>query len=371
MKTLNVNLPQGGYPIHIGADILDNRLPPLVQAAATDLILVVTNTTVDDLYPQRVARALAGLPYQVESCVLPDGEQFKTLATLNLIYDRLMELGGSRKTLVVAFGGGVIGDMAGFAAATFMRGVPFIQVPTTLLSQVDSSVGGKTGVNHPLGKNCIGAFNQPEGVVIELEFLASLPRRELRSGLFELIKHGLIRDLELLEFLENNRDRLEGNDWEFWGEAVYRSCRVKARVVEADETEQGLRAVLNFGHSLGHLIETHTGYGTTLHGEAVGVGMVFAGFFSHRLGLLDRDSLNRMIALLGPLITPVELPPLDEAGFRDLLLHDKKTTGQSLGFVLLKGLGDVVIRKITPAEVWPVFLDFLEEYPQFCRFNQK
>jgi 3-dehydroquinate synthase len=370
MKTLHVTLPSGAYPIQIGAGILDDALPRAVGAVARELAVVVTNDTLQRLYPGRIERALAGLPLRVETIVLPDGEQHKTLETLSRLYDGLLALEANRGTVLIAFGGGVIGDTAGFAAATFMRGVPLIQVPTTLLAQVDSSVGGKTAVNHALGKNAIGAFKQPAAVVMELELLASLPERELRAGLFELLKHGVIHDAELFDFLEAQPQRLTGRDWAFWEEAVYRSCRVKAAVVEQDEREQDLRAILNFGHSLGHLIETHTGYARYLHGEAVGVGMLFAAYASRAWDTLPEEDYRRIRALLEPLVTPVRLPPLGARDFAALLAHDKKAAAGTLRFIALRGLGQAFVRERTaPGELWPLFQGFMERAPDVLRME--
>ncbi|HKI96836.1 MAG TPA: 3-dehydroquinate synthase [bacterium] len=371
MKTLDVTLPGGRYPIHIGAGLLDEVLPRLVGPLARELVVVVTNETLQRLYPDRIEQALRALPVRVDTIALPDGEQYKTLETLARVYDRLMAQQANRRTLIIAFGGGVVGDMAGFAAATFMRGVPLVQVPTTLLAQVDSSVGGKTAVNHRLGKNAIGAFKQPDGVVMELELLATLPDRELRAGLFELIKHGIIRDPELFTFLEGHRDRFGTHDWGFWEEAVWRSCRVKAAVVEADERETDLRAILNFGHSLGHLIETHTGYAQYLHGEAVGVGMLFAAHASWVWGELPEADSQRIRALLQPLVTPVRMPVLDAREFAGLLMHDKKAAEGVLRFIGLRGIGQAHIHERTaPADLWPLFRGFLEEMPGVLRLQE-
>ncbi len=370
MKTLRVALPSASYPIHIGANILDRELPMLVAESASELVVVVTNETVQRLYPDRIATALASLGLRVETVTVPDGERYKTLQSLATVYDRLMAVGANRKTAIVAFGGGVVGDMAGYAAATFMRGVPLIQVPTTLLAQVDSSVGGKTGVNHPLGKNAIGAFKQPQGVVIDLAFLATLPHRELRAGSFELIKHGLIGDDALFAYLEDHRERLATREEEFWEEAVYRSCRVKVGVVEADERERDVRAILNFGHTLAHLIETHTGYDAYLHGEAVGVGMLFAGYVSREWERLSADAYDRLRALLVPLAVQITLPPLSEQQFAELLMHDKKAAGGTLRFVLLRAVGAACIReKTAPGELWPLFQRFLAELPGTLRIS--
>ena len=374
MQTLRVSLPPGspGYPIRIGEGILDAELRALAEPLARELVVIVTNDTLERLYPGRLTEALRGLKARVENCVIPDGERFKTLETLSSIFDRLMALGANRQTLMIAFGGGVVGDVAGFAAGTFMRGIKMLQVPTTLLAQVDSSIGGKTAVNHPSGKNAIGVFKQPEGVVIDLAFLRTLPERELRAGLFELLKHGIIADKPLFEFLEGNAPRLARPDWErdgrFWEEAIARSMAVKCRVVEADEKESGPRAALNFGHTVGHLIETLTHYEHYLHGEAVGVGMLFAAYLSRAWGELPGAEFTRLRNLLEPLIAPVQLPALDERGFTELVLHDKKSSRRTVRYILLRGLGEVFIREQTaPSEVWPVFRQFVREHPAICR----
>ncbi|MEE8395786.1 MAG: 3-dehydroquinate synthase [bacterium] len=368
MKTIRVELPGVSYPIYIGPGSLASHLPALVNELAPELVVVVSNETVHRLYPNRPAEVLRASSHRVETCLVPDGERFKTLATLGTIYERLMELQANRRSVLLAFGGGVVGDMAGFAAATFMRGIPVIQLPTTLVAQVDSSVGGKTGVNLPAGKNAVGSFKQPAGVVIDPTLLATLPGRELRAGLFELIKHGIIHDPALFDFLEANRPALTAQDWDFWEEAVARSCQVKARVVQQDPHEKGLRAILNFGHSLGHLIETHTGYEACLHGEAVGIGMLFAAFVSREWGLLQAAEFERIRALLEPLATTVVLPPLDEAGFAAHLMHDKKAERGTLRFIVLEGLGRAAIREgTTPAELWPFFQRFEREFPGLLR----
>jgi 3-dehydroquinate synthase len=374
MKTLRVSLPAGapGYPIRIGQGIMDAELRVLAEPWARELVVVVTNETLDRLFPSHIPEALKGLPARIESCVIPDGERYKTLETLSRIYDRMMALGANRQTLLIAFGGGVVGDVAGFAAGTFMRGIRMLQVPTTLVAQVDSSIGGKTAVNHPLAKNAIGVFKQPEGVVIDLRFLETLPQRELRAGLFELIKHGIIADRELFAFLEKQVHRLVRPDWAndgaFWEEALTRSVAVKCRIVESDETESGPRAALNFGHTLGHLIETLTHYESYLHGEAVGVGMLFAAYLSRAWGHLPESDFGRLRALLEPLVAPVRLPALDEAAFTELLLHDKKSAQRSVRYVLLRGLGEVFIRERTePGEIWPVFRQFVREHATICQ----
>lgn len=370
MKTLTVNLPGAAYPIHIGHHILGANLPGLLEAVSPERVVVITDERVNSLYPGCIARALEGHPWPVDLIAVPDGEPFKTLETLATLYDRMMALAATRGTAVVAFGGGVVGDMAGFLAATFMRGIPLIQVPTTLLAQVDSSVGGKTAVNHPRGKNIIGAFKQPEGVVIDLAFLETLPEREMKAGLFELIKHGIIRDAELFDFLATNQAKFSGRNWDFWEEAVFRSCQVKAGVVEKDEKEAGLRAILNFGHTLAHLIETHTGYNQYLHGEAVGVGMLFAAFVSRRMDHIDEGAVERIRSVLEPLVNPVVMPRLEAPEFEALLMHDKKASDHTLRFIVLKALGEAFIReKTAPAELWPLFGEFLAESPNVMQMS--
>lgn len=368
MQNLEIDLPGQRYPIRIGAGILAAHLPAMVGDLARELVVVVTNDTLARLYPDKIEAALAKLPVKVATISIPDGEQYKTFDTLVGIYDKLMEFEANRHTVLIAFGGGVVGDIAGLAAATFMRGIPLVQVPTTLLAQVDSSIGGKTAVNHPRGKNAVGVFKQPKGVLADLEFLSTLPPRELRAGLFELIKHAIIADRDLYQYLEDRSDRFASRDWDFWESAISRSCRVKTRVVEQDEQEGGLRAVLNFGHTLGHLIETHTQYSSYLHGEAVGVGMLFAAFASREWGILPDEGFQRIRRLLQPLIAPVTLPPLDDDIFTRLLLHDKKSSAGALRFIALRGLGDVFIREgTTPAELWPLFERFTGAMPEVCR----
>jgi 3-dehydroquinate synthase len=364
MRSLTVDLPGGRYPIHIGAGTVASHLPGLVAATAQDLAVIVTNETLARLYPDTLRPALREAPVRVETVVLPDGEQHKTLATLAVLYDRLMALEANRKTALIAFGGGVVGDVAGFAAATFMRGIPIVQVPTTLLAQVDSSVGGKTAVNHASGKNAIGAFKQPTGVIVDLEFLRTLPERELRAGLCELIKHAIIRDRALFDSLEARQAQFAARDWAFWEEAVSRSVAVKVQVVQEDEREEHVRAILNFGHTIGHLIETHTGYRACLHGEAVGVGMLFAAFASAQWGLLPQADFERVRALIGPLTRPIAMPPLDEAAFAALLMHDKKSARRAVRFIVLEALGRAAIREhATAADLWPLYRRFAREVP--------
>jgi 3-dehydroquinate synthase len=341
MRTLTLDLGPRSYPIHIGSGLLAR--PGLLAAAIPGKrVAIVTNETVAPLYLEPVRHALAGFaPLEI---VLPDGEQHKTLDTLNRVYTRLLEERCDRGTTIVALGGGVIGDIAGFAAASYQRGVPFVQVPTTLLAQVDSSVGGKTGVNHALGKNMIGAFWQPRAVIIDTDTLNTLPDRELSAGLAEVIKYGLIRDPEFLVWLETSIDRLLTRDPAATAHAIERSCRNKAEVVAADETESGVRAILNLGHTFGHAIETGMGYGAWLHGEAVAAGMVMAADLSRRLGWLSEADVARIARLVARARLPVKPPAaLGAERFRSLMSVDKKVQAGKLRLVLLRRLGEAVV----------------------------
>lgn len=342
MQTLTVELGERSYPIYIGEGLLSMAPDLLSERIKGRQVAVVTNETVGSLYAQALRNALSG--YDVIEVTLPDGEQHKNWHTLQLIFDGLLQARHDRRTTVIALGGGVIGDMAGFAAASYQRGVDFIQVPTTLLSQVDSSVGGKTGINHPLGKNMIGAFYQPRAVLIDLATLATLPARELSAGLAEVIKYGLICDRTFLEWLEINIDALRALDTKALAEAVYRSCQAKARVVAADEREGGIRAILNLGHTFGHAIETQQGYGNWLHGEAVGAGTVMALEMSSRLGWISQADRDRAVRLVERAGLPIA-PPADMSA-NDFLTHmavDKKVLDGRLRLVLLKALGEAVV----------------------------
>ncbi len=341
MKTFHVNLGDRSYPIYVGANLLD-QTDLLARHIAGERVAIVTNETVKPFYLARVRTALAS--YRPLEIVLPDGEQHKTLEVLSHIFDALLGARCDRRTTLIALGGGVIGDMTGFAAATYQRGVPFLQIPTTLLAQVDSSVGGKTGVNHALGKNMIGAFYQPRAVVIDTDSLKTLPARELSAGLAEVIKYGLIRDREFFDWIEANVDKLLARDTVAVAEAIERSCRNKAEVVAADELEAGVRATLNFGHTFGHAIENGLGYGEWLHGEAVGAGMALAADLSRRLGWLTAADVARIKRLLQRAQLPVAAPPaLTPARFRELMSVDKKVLAGKLRLVLLKGIGEAVI----------------------------
>jgi len=341
MKTLHLDLGERSYPIYIGAGLLD-QAEWLTRHIAASRVAIVTNETVAPLYIAKLRAHVASL--QPVEVVLPDGEQYKTLEVLNRIFDALLSARCDRRTTIIALGGGVIGDMAGFAAACYQRGVPFIQVPTTLLAQVDSSVGGKTGVNHPLGKNMIGAFYQPRAVIIDTDTLNTLPDRELSAGLAEVIKYGLIRDPEFFAWLEGNMDKLLARDTEALAFAIHRSCRNKAEVVAADERESGVRATLNLGHTFGHAIETGLGYGNWLHGEAIAAGMVMAADLSHRLKWLAAADMARIEKLIQRARLPVRAPEtLGPARFLELMAVDKKVLDGRLRLVLLKHLGESVV----------------------------
>jgi 3-dehydroquinate synthase len=342
MMNVNVELGDRAYPIHIGTGLI-GQTELFAPHIAGGSVAIVTNTTVDPLYGDALRRALAPLGKKVTTVVLPDGEAYKNWETLNLIFDALLTERADRKTTLVALGGGVIGDMTGFAAASYMRGVPFIQVPTTLLAQVDSSVGGKTGINHPLGKNMIGAFYQPQAVIADIGTLQTLPARELAAGIAEVIKTGAIADREFFEWIEGNIAALNACNAEALAHAVKRSCEIKASVVAADEREGGLRAILNFGHTFGHAIEAGLGYGEWLHGEAVGCGMVMAADLSVRLGKLDEASRKRLVRLIEVAKLPVKAPALGAERYIDLMKVDKKAEAGEIKFILLERFGQTQI----------------------------
>jgi len=350
MQTLHVDLGDRSYPIHIGSGLLGQPeliLPHLPQKR----VMVVTNTVVAPLYLAKLKATLEAAGVTVAQVVLPDGEVHKNWETLNLIFDALLTQRAERKTTLIALGGGVIGDMTGFAAASYQRGVPFIQIPTTLLSQVDSSVGGKTGINHPLGKNMIGAFYQPKVVLADTDTLKTLPARELSAGLAEVIKYGLIWDADFLAWLEANMDRLRALDPTAITHAIYRSCEIKAQVVGQDEREGGIRAILNLGHTFGHAIETGMGYGNWLHGEAVAAGMVMAAETSRRMGWLSEADVARTRALIRVAGLPDVAPDLGVDTYLEYMGHDKKVEGGKMRFVLLKKLGEAVITADVPTDV--------------------
>ena len=340
MQKLDVSLAERSYPIYIDRGLLGQDL--IRGHVRGNQVMVVTNETIAPLYLDAVTRGLGDL--QCDTLILPDGEQHKTLATLERIFDALMAHRHSRTTTLVALGGGVIGDMVGFAAACYQRGVDFIQVPTTLLAQVDSSVGGKTAVNHPRGKNMIGAFHQPRAVVIDTAVLDTLPEREFAAGMAEVIKYGLIRDPAFFQWLLDNQAALAARDPAPVAEAILRSCRNKAEVVAADETEQGNRALLNLGHTFGHAMETFTGYRDWLHGEAVSAGMVMAARMSLELGWLKQADLDRVSDSLAAWKLPVTAPQgMARADFSELMALDKKVQNGRLRLVLLNQIGDALV----------------------------
>ena len=351
METLTVALGDRAYPIHIGQGIFDRSellLPHLRQPK----VAVVSNVTVAPLYLRRLCASLTRAGVDVAEIILPDGEQYKTWQTLNAIFDVLLERRCERSTTLLALGGGVVGDMTGFAAACYQRGMPFIQVPTTLLSQVDSSIGGKTAINHPLGKNMIGAFYQPRLVLADTELLDTLPDRELKAGLAEVIKYGLIRDLPFLEWLEANIERLLVRDPQALAYAIRRSCENKAEVVVADEHENGERALLNVGHTFGHAIETGMGYGEWLHGEAVAAGVMMAAELSCRLGWLGESDVARIEALFKRAGLPVYGPALGADRYLELMQHDKKVQGGKLRLVLFRRIAQAVVSDAAvPSEI--------------------
>jgi 3-dehydroquinate synthase len=352
MRSLKVNLGERSYPVHIGAGSLAHIGDFLEQAGLHGKVAVVTNPTVAQLYLDSVGNTLEQAGYDVTPILIPDGEEFKTIKSLQSIYDSLITERFERKSCVLALGGGVVGDVAGFAAATYLRGVPYVQVPTTLLAQVDSSVGGKTGINHAHGKNLIGAFYQPKLVLIDVSVLRTLPRRELVAGLAEVIKYGVIEDANLFSLLERKINSLSQLDEELLTETIATSCAIKARVVEADEREDDYRAVLNFGHTIGHALEAVTGYTRFLHGEAVGVGMAKAAALSARQGFCNAESLRRILQLIEKAGLPSEIP--DNVSVTDLIQGmevDKKATGGKVKFVMCEGIGKTRFHWLAPSEI--------------------
>ena len=343
MKTINIDLGQRSYPIYVGDNLLSNNII-FKKHIRTKKIALVSNTTVAPLYLDTVISAL-GNDKEIIPILLPDGEQYKNIDTLNKIYDVLLQNKCDRDILLIALGGGVIGDITGYAAATFMRGVKFIQIPTTLLSQVDSSVGGKTGINHTLGKNMIGAFYQPQCVIADVDVLNTLSDRELSAGLAEVIKYGLIRDYPFFEWLEHNMNSLLSKKTEMLTEAISRSCINKADVVSQDEFEssKGIRATLNLGHTFGHAIENAMGYGNWLHGEAVACGMVMAAFLSKELSWLTEADFIRIKNIMLSAKLPIDPPNISQEKFVDLMQSDKKTHNNQIHLVLQKGIGNAIL----------------------------
>jgi 3-dehydroquinate synthase len=352
-----IDLGDRSYDILIGEGLLQEA-DTFAGLPRSSKALIVTNTTVGPLYTAQLRAAIAPLHKQVLDVELPDGEQYKDWPALNQVFTRLLEEAADRKTVLYALGGGVVGDMTGFAAACYMRGVPFVQVPTTLLAQVDSSVGGKTAINHPAGKNMIGAFYQPQRVICDLVTLDTLPQRELLAGLAEVIKYGPIADADFLGWLEAHMDALLARDRQALKYAVQRSCEIKAWVVGQDEKESGLRAILNYGHTFGHAIEAGLGYGEWLHGEAVGCGMVMAADLSARLGLIDEATARRIQALIARTGLPVKGPDLGADRYLDLMQVDKKAEGGEIRFVVIGPLGQASTRPAPEAMVRDVLATY-------------
>jgi 3-dehydroquinate synthase len=345
MRTLSVDIKDQPYPIHIGDGLLDNAAligPHLAQKRA----VIVTNSTVGPLYSHRLQATLKKIGVESFEIVLPDGEIHKNWATLNQIYDQLIANRCERKTTLIALGGGVVGDMTGFAAATYQRGAPYIQIPTTLLAQVDSAVGGKTAINHPHGKNMIGAFYQPKLVLADIELLKTLPAREFSAGMAEVIKYGLIRDLPFFEWLEKNMERIMAREPEALVHVIYESCRNKAEVVGEDEKESGVRAILNFGHTFGHAIEAATNYKTWLHGEAVAMGTVLAARLSSYENVRREPDVERIVRILLAAALPVTSPNIGSATYIELMSRDKKVEAGKIRFVLLEQLGQAKVASV-------------------------
>jgi len=349
-ERVHIDLGERSYDILIGSGLL-GQVDSYADLPAGASAAIVTNTTVAPLLASRLAEALGGRYKQVQVIELPDGEAHKDWSTLNRIFDALLGAGSDRKTTLFALGGGVIGDMTGFAAACYMRGVPYVQVPTTLLAQVDSSVGGKTAINHPMGKNMIGVFNQPLRVVADLDTLDTLPERELIAGLAEVIKYGPIADAAFLDWIEANLDALRARDKVALAHAIKRSCEIKAWVVGQDEREAGLREILNFGHTFGHAIETGLGHGAWLHGEAVGCGMVMGAELSARLGLIDADYAQRIHRVVARAGLPVSGPRLGASRYLELMRHDKKARAGAIRFVVIESPGRACVRAADDALV--------------------
>lgn len=367
MKTLHVELGDRSYPIYIGSGLLQQP-ELLLQHIQGQQVLVVSNETVAPIYLDQVQQSLRDL--QQDAVILPDGEQFKTLDTCNLIFDALLQKRFNRTATLIALGGGVVGDITGFAAACYQRGIHFIQIPTTLLAQVDSSVGGKTGVNHPLGKNMIGAFHQPRCVIADIATLDTLDDRQLSAGIAEVIKYGLIRNPEFFEWLEQNMDKLLARDRDALSHAVEISCRIKAEIVAADEREGGQRALLNLGHTFGHAVETGTGYGAWLHGEAIAVGMLMAADLSARHGWISDKDLQRIRNLLQRARLPVAAPEqVSTRQFLDLMAVDKKVLTGKLRLVLMKSMGHSVVTDQFDQELLVAMLEQIPRQPNAVQIH--
>ncbi len=365
MKKIQIGLPQSTihYSVLIGSGILKDSLRNVLAEYEEKKVYVITNDTLTDFYPDYPDCCLPS-DINIEKLILPDGEEHKNLDTLSRIFDFLLNKKANRKSILIAFGGGVIGDMTGFAAATFMRGVRYIQVPTTLLSQVDSSVGGKTGVNHPAGKNMIGAFKQPFQAILDIDFLNTLPQKQFISGYAELVKHGFIKDRALFDLLESHSPIEIREDSNLMVEAVYRSCLVKAGVVEEDEKEAGVRAILNFGHTIGHFLETLTGYRQMLHGEAVIIGMDFAAWWSVQQGVLSQNEYELIHNHLAKLEICQYIPEVSESDFIKIVERDKKAASDGVRFIGLEALGKArIFEQIGADTLWERYREYLEKSP--------
>lgn len=351
METINIELKDRSYNIYIGTNILSNE-SLLAKFTANKNVAIITNSTVGPLYCNKLVSSLKEAK-KIITITLKDGEEFKTQESLNQIYTKLLQEKFGRDSIMIALGGGVIGDITGFAASSFMRGIDFLQAPTTLLSQVDSSVGGKTGINHPLGKNMIGSFYQPKQVLIDISCLNTLPDNELSAGLAEVIKYGIIRDSSFFKWLELNIDSLTKKNPANLSEAIMVSCKNKAVVVSEDEleSEKGIRATLNLGHTFGHAIETAVGYGNWLHGEAVSVGIVMASFMSFKMGLISNEDFNRIKALLLRAKLPINPPDISKKLFLDLMLNDKKNKDGQINLILVKQIGKAFLTNNYPQEI--------------------
>lgn len=345
METLNVDLGKRSYPIFIGENILNNIGDELRKITNYDRILIVTNDDIKQLYGEQVANSIANANFTVETFTIDEGEKYKTLSTANTVYDFLIKYNYTRQTVLVALGGGVVGDLAGFVAATYMRGIPFVQIPTTLLSMVDSSVGGKVAVNHDLGKNIIGAFYQPKFVLTDIDCLKTLAMVELRAGFAEVIKYGIIWDSTFFEFLDKNIEKIFKLDPSIMEIIIQRSCQIKAKVVEEDEHENAIRAILNYGHTIGHAIESLTNYKQYKHGEAVAIGMVVAAEISKIIGIIDEESVNKIKGLIKKASLPSVIPAsIDTIDIVQRLNKDKKVKDGKVRFVLPTAIGKVSIR---------------------------
>jgi len=351
VKVVTVNLGENSYDIQIGSGSLPALGQGCVTCGLTGRAAVVTNPTVNALYGDMVRHSLTSAGYSVTMVEIPDGEEFKNAVTLNSVYDALIEAGLDRKSFIVALGGGVVGDLAGFAAATFLRGIPFVQVPTTLLAQVDSSVGGKTAIDHPRGKNLIGAFYQPRFVLIDVETLSTLPKREYCAGLAEVVKYGIAIDGSFFDYLERHADALLSMERECVMTVIQRCCALKAQVVEQDEKEAGIREALNYGHTLGHALETLAGYRSLVHGEAVAIGMALAARICALRGECLDDDVARIVKLLNGLGLSVTPPAVEPSRLLDALLKDKKSREGSINFICNRGIGNYTVARFTPEEL--------------------